>query len=151
MTLNQKRISFTLVATICLFALVAFALPGGVTNIDNGARWMRSGFFATNVDTQVVAANRVSKMLAASSVIDVATATAACNDSAGVTITGAAVGDPCFVGAPTTITGAGTGLSASFTCYVSAANTVVLRHCVAGVAADDPASATWFFRVISSQ
>ena len=145
MTLNQKRISFTLIATICLFALVAFALPGGVTNIDNGARWMRSGFYATSVDTQVIAANRISRVLGASSVIDFAAATITTVDSTAITVTGAQVGDPCFVGPPAAVV-----VNASFTCIVTAADTVKVRFTPAGTAAD-PLSGTYFVRVISSQ
>lgn len=101
-------------------------------------------------DPTTTTANKVTRMLSASATIDVATVTAQCNDSAGTTIVGAQVGDPCFVGMPTSLTGANTGRDATFTCWVSAADTVKLRHCPVGVGADDPASAVYYFRVISS-
>lgn len=134
---------------LCL-GLVAWALPGTVAAVDYGARWMKSGFFVTPTGAQVAAANQVTRMLGGSATIDFASVTITCEDSAAITVTGAAVGDPCFVGPPTTISGAGTGLHSSFTCYVSAADNVKVRHCAAGTA-DNPASATFYVRVISSQ
>lgn len=94
--------------------------------------------------------NRTTRMLAGSITFDFASVTITCEDSTGITITGAQTGDPCFVGPPTTISGAGTGLHSSFTCYVSAADTVKVRHCAAGTV-DNPASALYRVRVISSQ
>jgi hypothetical protein len=94
--------------------------------------------------------NKMTRLLGASATIDFASTTITCTDSSAITVTGAQTGDPCFVGAPTTISGAGTGLNSSFTCYVSAADNVKVRHCAAGTA-DDPASATYFVRIISSQ
>ena len=91
-------------------------------------------------------ANRVTRALGFSAVIDFASTTITCNDSNAITVTGAQAGDPCFVGPPTS----GGSTNASYTCYVSAADTVKVRHCAAGTA-DDPASATFFGRVISSQ
>ena len=134
---------------LALFSLVAFAAPN--VDIDGNVRWMRAGFWVMpqTIGGQTIAANKVTRMLGASATIDFASVTITCTDSA-VTVTGAQVGDPCFVGPPATITGAGTGLNSSFVCYVSAANTVQVRHCGAGTA-DDPASATYFVRVISSQ
>lgn len=94
--------------------------------------------------------NAITHSYSASAVIDFASATITCEDSTGITVTGAVAGDACFVGAPTTISGAGTGLHSTFSCYVSAADTVKVRHCAAGTA-DNPASATYFVRVISAQ
>lgn len=98
------------------------------------------------VGTTTSTGNKVTKMLGTSSTIDFATATTTCTESSGITVTGAAAGDPCFVGTPTT----GGSTNASYTCYVSATDTVKVRHCAAGTA-DDPASATFYVRVISSQ
>lgn len=98
------------------------------------------------VGTTTSTGNKVTKMLGTSSTIDFATATTTCTESSGITVTGAAAGDPCFVGTPTT----GGSSNASYTCYVSATNEVKVRHCAAGTA-DDPASATFYVRVISSQ
>lgn len=161
-----SRFSFiALIGSITLLGLTAAAFPpwalslaqGVVERVDRAGsaypiHFDRGFYVGPRVpDPTSTTANKVTRMLSASATIDVATATAACNDSAAVTVVGAQVGDPCFVGAPTTITGAGTGLSSSFTCYVSAADAVKLRHCPVGTAVDDPASATWFFRVISQQ
>lgn len=149
----NKKLLFT---AFTLLSLLAF---GAVQQMDRTLsprlQSYISGILITHKAGQatdaLINANRLTRVLGASATIDVAAATAACNDSAGTTILGARVGDPCLVGSPTTITGAGTGLSSSFSCYVSAADTVKLRHCPVGVSADDPASAVWFFRVISSQ
>lgn len=150
-------LSFAVSASIFRPLFIVDAFAQAVEKVDRAGSlyplFFDRGFYVgpRSPDPTSTTANKVTRMLSTSATIDVATVTAACNDSAGQTITGAQVGDPCFVGMPTTLTGAGTGLSATFTCYVSAANTVVLRHCPVGVAADDPASATYFFRVISQQ
>lgn len=139
-------------ALLAVLLLSTLAL-GAVTTIgstDESARWMKSGFFVTPSGAHVTSTNRVSRMLAGSITFDFASVTITCEDSTGITVTGAQTGDPCFVGPPTTISGAGTGLHSSFTCYVSAADTVKVRHCAAGTA-DNPASATYLVRVISNQ
>lgn len=81
--------------------------------------------------------------------IDFVSGTIVCVDSAGTTVTGARLNDPCFVSVPSTFTAGGTGLHHSFTCYVSAADTIKVRACAAGTA-DDPGSATFSGFVISS-
>lgn len=142
----KKLNIFALCALIALASLVAFAAPANV-NMDGNVRWMKLGFWVMppSIGGQTVAANKVTRMLGTSSVQDFASATITCVDSAGITLTGAQAGDPCFVGAPTTI-----AANTSFTCYVSAADTVKIRYCPAGTAADPP-SGTYFVRVISSQ
>lgn len=80
--------------------------------------------------------------------IDFANATIVCEDSPGTTVTGAKVGDPCFVGMPETLTAGGTGLHHNFTCYVSAANTIKVRACAAGTA-DNPGSVVFQGVVVS--
>lgn len=80
--------------------------------------------------------------------IDFASGTIVCVDSAGTTVTGARTGDPCFVGMPSTLTAGGTGLHHSYTCYVSAADTIKIRACAAGTA-DDPGSVVFQGYVIS--
>jgi hypothetical protein len=94
---------------------------------------------------QKVSTNRVTRILGAAYTIDFATATITCNDSAGQTLTGAKVGDTCIVGPP-----AAAQANASFTCRVSATDTVIVRYCAAGTAAD-PASASYAVTVISNQ
>jgi hypothetical protein len=109
--------------------------------------WFQAGIYVAPAtafplsDTQ----NKVTKMLGGSATIDFASQTITCNTS-NITVTGAATGDPCFVGPPST----GGAANSSFTCYVSAANTVTVKHCLAGTASD-PASATFNVRVISNQ
>jgi hypothetical protein len=104
----------------------------------------------TLMGTTTETANAITKSLGGSIAFDFASVTITCEDSTGITVTGAVAGDACFVGPPTTISGAGTGLHSSFTCYVSAADTVKVRHCAAGTA-DNPASATYYVRVFSAQ
>lgn len=141
----HNRLAFFLVL-ISTLALAA----GSITGVESGAQLFKSGFFVGPRSTAAVAGNRVTRTLAGSITFDFASVTITCEDSTGITVTGAAVNDPCFVGPPTTISGAGTGLHSSFTCYVSAADTVKVRHCAAGTA-DNPASATYTVRVISAQ
>lgn len=80
---------------------------------------------------------------------DLASTTTTCTDSGGTTATGARTGDTCTVGMPSTLTGAGTGLNGSYTCYVSAADTIKVRHCAAGTA-DDPGSVVYTGFVFSA-
>lgn len=138
----MKR-AITLAVAVALIAAVAFADTTQVFAQYFGGLYV--GPRATSTTT-----NRTTRMLAGSITFDFASTTTTCEDSTGITITGAQTGDPCFVGPPTTISGAGTGLHSSFTCYVSAADTVKVRHCAAGTA-DNPASALYRVRVISSQ
>ena len=135
---------------VLLLATVALAAPATIGGISESAHWFKSGIFVGPQSTAASSGNRVSRMLAGSIAFDFASVTITCEDSTGITITGAQTGDPCFVGPPTTISGAGTGLHSSFTCYVSASDTVKVRHCAAGTA-DNPASATFNVRVISAQ
>lgn len=111
--------------------------------------WLGGGLY---IGTTVLGdtGNKVTRALGGSIAFDFASVTTTCEDSTGITVTGALTGDACFTGPPTTISGAGTGLHSTFSCYVSAADTVKVRHCAAGTA-DNPASATYFVRVISSQ
>lgn len=81
--------------------------------------------------------------------IDFAASTIVCEDSAGTTVAGAKTTDSCFVGMPSTLTGAGTGLHHNFTCYVSATDTVKIRACAAGTS-DNPGSVTFTGYVIGA-
>jgi len=132
-----------------LLAAVAFGAASTIGAVDASARWMKSGaFFGTTAGK--TPGNRVSAAYSGSIAFDFANVTITCEDSTGITVTGAVAGDACFVGPPTTISGAGTGLHSTFSCYVSAADTVKVRHCAAGTA-DNPASATYYVRVFSAQ
>ena len=132
-------------ALVTLLSMVAFAAPN--INIDGNVRWLRAGFWVMpqTIGGQTVAANKVTRMLGASSVIDFAAATITTVDSTAIAVTGAQVGDPCFVGPPAAVV-----VNASFTCIVTAADQVKVRFTPAGTAAD-PLSGTYFVRVISSQ
>lgn len=141
MTLTRKL----LLLAVVLVAALAFALPSNITKILNLAvgsnLWVGSA-------SEITAGNAITHSLSSSAAIDFATATTTCTESSGITVTGAQAGDPCFVGMPTD---AGAGVTnASYTCYVSAANTVTVRHCAAGTA-DDPGSAIFNVRVVSNQ
>lgn len=104
----------------------------------------------TLMGTTTETSNAITKSLGGSIAFDFASVTITCEDSTAITVTGAVAGDACFVGPPTTVSGAGTGLHSSFSCYVSAADAVKVRHCAAGTA-DNPASATFYVRVFSAQ
>lgn len=134
-----------LLGLAALVSLVAVAAPN--INIDGNARWMRAGFWVMpqTIGGQTVAANKVTRMLGASATIDFAAATITTVDSSAITVTGAQVGDPCFVGPPAAVV-----VNASFTCLVTAADAVKVRFTPAGTAAD-PLSGTYFVRVVSSQ
>jgi hypothetical protein len=137
----MKRIA---ILALALFAFIA--LGATQYSIDNNIFVRGKTLLGTTTET----ANAITRSLGGSIAFDFASVTITCEDSTGITVTGAVAGDACFVGPPTTVSGAGTGLHSSFTCYVSAADTVKVRHCAAGTA-DNPASATYYVRVISAQ
>lgn len=94
----------------------------------------------------MTSANAITRVLSASSSIDFDGVTDSCEDSSAITVTGALAGDPCVLGSPATMPSA-----TSWTmCYVSAADAVKVRHCSHG-ASGNPAAATYYVRVISSQ
>lgn len=145
----KKTIISVAFGVLALAALTAVVSP----DIDQAPRWMQNGFWTMpkTQAAQLTSANKTTRMLAGTlTAFDFASVTITCEDSTAVTVAGAQTGDPCFVGPPTTISGAGTGLHSNFTCYVSSADNVKVRHCAAGTA-DNPASADYRFRVISSQ
>lgn len=127
------------------------ALVAGVAvaqNVDNFVRHMKGGWQSGTYGVRS-STHKVTNALAGSIDYDFASATIVCNDSPAITVTGAAVGDPCFVGLATPTGGTFTANS-NFTCYVSEANTVLVRHCPAGTAAN-PADAGYNVRIISNQ
>lgn len=140
--------------SVFLLATAAFAIQQLDQNISVRLESWLTGIIVgprsiQTTDTQINT-HKITRMLGGSLAFDFASVTITCEDSTAITTLGARTGDPCFVGPPTTISGAGTGLHSNFTCYVSAADAVKIRHCAAGTA-DNPASATYAFRVISSQ
>ncbi len=130
-----------LAVVAALLATVAVAAVGNV--------WLQPGLLKGGLfiggPASATTSNMITRTLGASAVIDFAPSTIVCTDSSAITVTGALAGDPCFVGPPTAIAD-----NSSFTCYVSAADAVKVRHCPAGTAAD-PSPATYFVRVISGQ
>lgn len=130
-----------LVIAVALFSTVAFAAIG---NIWLQPGLMKGGLFIGS-SAAATSSNMITRTLGASAVIDFVSSTIVCTDSSAITVTGAVAGDPCFVGPPAAIAN-----NSSFTCYVSAADAVKVRHCPAGTAID-PASATYSVRVISGQ
>jgi hypothetical protein len=141
--LKQRAFIVTAVVAMALVSAVAFAQASNV-NVDFSPRGMMAGFFVGQ-QSMAASTHKVTKMLAGSITVDFASATNTCVDSSAITVTGAVAGDPCFVGAPTTIVA-----NTHFSCYVSAADAVRVRYCPAGTAAD-PLSATYSVRVVSNQ
>lgn len=84
---------------------------------------------------------RLTRSLQATSVVDFGAQTTACEDSSGITVTGAAFGDACKVGTSTAWEA-----GATYMCFVSAADTVVVRFCSVGVLVN-PASRTYTVHV----
>lgn len=129
---------------LSLLAVLALALvAAGATQYTRMVNLNVAG--RTLLGTGVESGNVITKSLGASATIDFASVTTTCTDSSGITVTGAVAGDACFVGTPAAATA-----NLSFTCYVSAADTVKVRACAAGTAAD-AASATYYVRVFSAQ
>ena len=140
----SKGAQLALVLATCLVgAGAAFAI-----NVDFNPIpvWNQGGIWVmpSSLGAQITATNKVTRMLAGSETFDFANTTIVCEDSTGVTVTGAQVGDTCHVGLPAA---PGNG---SFTCYVSAANTVKVHFCPAGTAVN-PASQAYTTRLTSNQ
>lgn len=74
----------------------------------------------TLLGTTTETGNVITESLGASATIDFTSAYSGVQLSSSITVTGAAAGDPCFVGVPT----AAAALKAKFGCYVDAANSV---------------------------
>ena len=142
-------------ALACGLALALLAGLAHAVNVDYPLlSWFRAGFWVMPISlgAQTSTANKVTRMLAGSATIDFGSVSITCDDSASITVPGAAVTDPCFVGPPVALWndgGTGVGQHSDFTCFVYATNAVRVRHCAAGTA-DDPASATFEVRIISN-
>lgn len=151
--IHMKK-TFAFLVGFLLVGAIAFAqnvqqldiVAGRTQALVNGLLVLPRSLIGTNA---TVNANRVTRMLGTSSTVDVAsTGTLACSDSAAITLRGARVGDPCLVGLPATHPTNGSG---SFSCVVSASDAIKLRFCNPSAGSLDPSSATFFYRVISSQ
>lgn len=127
-------------ANLKMFAAVA--LTGLLfTGVAVANRWETVGHFLGGVKLGRLGTT-IEDSFAASSAIDFAGVTDQCEDSSGITVTGAAVNDLCTVGAPASMP----CTHCWVTCYVSAADTVKVRLCAHG-ASGNPASATYAVRV----
>lgn len=149
----MKKLVFVAVA-VCSFLALALtqqlelvetsrltAMPGG----------LHIGPKSMHTTNDKINADRITRTLGATATVDFAAGTIKCDLSSAITVLGARTGDPCHVGAPTTLGyDGGAGLNATFTCFVSANDAVKIKHCPAGTA-DDPPSASYQVRVISSQ
>lgn len=135
-------LAFT-IAFVC--ASAAIAAPYAMISF---AQWFKGGVYVgllANASTN----NKLTKSVASGAITyDCAdTLTATCTDSSGQTVTGAAVGDTCEIG-PNATAGA---LSGTWTCYVSAANTVVIKFCNPTAGSINPASGSFRVRTLSNQ
>lgn len=145
-----------LVASAVLLPLLAFAaLQQMELNLSPRLTALTGGILINPVSlhhsNDKINADRITRSLGATATIDFAAGTILCDLSSAITVRGARTGDPCFVGAPTTLGyDGGAGLNATFTCFVSANDAVKVKHCPAGTA-DDPPSASYQVRVISAQ
>lgn len=141
--------NFLAFLSVLLVAGIAFAATEPIVELVSTIRptWFQSGLYVGPASVHPIneTRNKITRILGSSEVFDFASSTITCLDSTGVTVTGAQLGDPCFA-SPNIAWAA----NQEFSCYVSAANTVKVRFCPAGTAAD-PASATYFTRIISSQ
>ncbi|UOF78540.1 hypothetical protein [Caudoviricetes sp.] len=108
---------------------VAFDSTVGTLVADNGSAWRESA-----------------RVLRSSATVDFAsTAATVCSANAQITVTGAAVNDTVLVGPPATV-----AQGSMFQGYVSAADTVQIKHCNMSAGAIDPASATYAVAVFKS-
>lgn len=145
----MKRITAILVGVVALVAATAYAVTQQL-DINPSLRpsVITSGLIISRLNEiqtdALINTHRITRSLAGSATIDFASQTITCNTS-NITVTGAQVTDICLVSPGST----GGAANSSFTCYVSAANTVTVKHCPAGTASD-PASQTYYVRVLSN-
>lgn len=131
-------------------AAIAVLLAGSVAyaadlTIQWSAQVFRSGFWS-GATAAKTAGNKVTGVYEGSVTTDFANTTIQCEDSDAITVTGAQVGDPCFVGIDSATVNAA---HSHFSCY-ALANQAKVRHCPAGTATN-PAEAVYRVRVISSR
>lgn len=123
---------------------VALAATGTIGSIDQMARWMKGGQY---VGSTASSSNFISKSLGGSLTFAFP-ADGGPQDSPAITVTGASIGDPCFVGTQPHVTA---GVLTQFGCYVSAADTVKIHQAPGTSTAASIADAGFYVRVISSQ
>lgn len=107
-----------------LLIVAGVAVAVAPYNTDQIGRWVQGSLYVMpkSLAAGVTTTNAVTRMLGGSETVDFASASITCVDSTGHTVTGAQVGDACSVGTPAAATA-----NATFSCYVSAANTVKIR------------------------
>lgn len=112
----MKRI-FGVLALVVLFAFVAQGetIFTRILNLRVAGKTILGGVAESG--------NGITKALGGSATIDFASASEGSELSSAITVTGAAAGDPCFVGVPT----AAAALKADFSCFVTAANEVKVQ------------------------
>lgn len=137
----MRKLGLAVVA-VALFAVSAHAAALTLHYI---AQSFRGGAFF-GITASKTSGNILKGAYEASASIDFGSVTITCEDSAAITVTGAQVGDPCFVGIDSATVNAA---NSSFTCY-ALANQVKVRHCSHG-SASNPAEAVYRVRVISSR
>lgn len=103
-------------------AAFATAASGQFSGIDAMQRWLKGGVYIGSGATADTL-NKITQSRGATATIDFASTSVGRVESSAITVTGAAAGDSCEVGANTT---AG-ALKADFSCYVSAADQVKVR------------------------
>lgn len=126
----MSRFSKFLVAGVALLATGAFAVQQLDTNFPSrliqeftGGVLIAPRSAGVASSDSLINANRVTRALGASATIDFSSSTVAPALSSSITVTGAQVGDPCFVGVPS----AAAALQAEFSCFVSATDTVKVQ------------------------
>jgi hypothetical protein len=137
----KLKLSRKAVALAALLGLAGVAFAAAATVVVTDTAWTGRGFaggifverpYATNH----AANNAVTNVLYGTTDVDFPAIGAAgdyagCKDSAGFTVTGAKVGDPCMVGylAPTPYDGGATGQNFVASCSVVATGVAVIRGC----------------------
>lgn len=118
-------------------------LEFGGTSLDVSQNFSAAGTVTASQGIRIASGTTIERSIAAASTIDFASTSDTTADSSNITVTGAAVGDGCVVGVPVAaqVTGA------TFECFVTATNTVVIRFNANG-AAIDPASGSFTVRVL---
>ena len=147
-----KKIIAVAAVAIATLAAVAWSQDSRLDLYRFNPQWFTRGIYIgpeASPNVAATSANQITRTLGGSISFNFASKSITCEDSDAITVTGARVSDPCFVGPPDTLD-AGGGGNSSFTCYVSAADAVKVRHCAAGTA-DNPNTATFNVRVISAQ
>lgn len=133
-----------------LVASIALAAVDPIVELVNTIRptWFQAGLYIApktlnpNGDTR----NKITAFLGTSASQTFGALTITCADGANITLTGAKVGDACIVGVPT----AQQVANISYSCFVTATNTVVVRACPAGTIATG-GTGVFTVRVVSSQ